>query len=294
MLKYLFVFAAFFFQTATAGLYTETYGSGSPLIILHGGAGYLTHNYLLPHMERLGKNNLVVLYDQRGLGKSNGELTPEQINIKTYVDDLDSVRASLGAKKVSLLGHSFGSFLALQYALAHPESVDKLILVSSMPITSQDWMLFFPELGKRLAPYQEELQKIESSEAYLSGDPETVQNQLKIVFQVYMYNPENINKLNLYRSQKEIQNGFKVWDIFKERIFTKPFDLTEQLKTVQAPALILHGDADPIPFVTAEHAHQALPNSTLIKIKESGHFPFVEQPEVFFNAIEDFLKREAD
>jgi hypothetical protein len=51
-------------------------------------------------------------------------------------------------------------------------------------------------------PYQEKLDKIESSELYLSGDPRTVENQLKFVFQTYMYYPENINKLNLWKSQK--------------------------------------------------------------------------------------------
>lgn len=279
-----------FVKTEGANLYTQTMGTGNPLIILHGGAGFLTHDYLLPHMERLSKNNLVVLYDQRALGKSTGEPIPEQINLKTYIEDLDAVRTSLGATKISLLGHSFGSFLALHYALAHPEAVDKLILTSSMPIASQDLGLFFPELAKRLAPYQEELKKIESSEAYLSGDPETVENQLRIVFQTYMYNPENIHKVNLWKSQKAAVNGFKVWDIFKEQIFMKPYDMAEQLKTVQNPTLIIHGDTDPISFIAAKHIHEALPSSTLIKIEQSGHFPFVEQPEPFFKAIDDFLK----
>lgn len=304
MLKFLFPLIVLLFQpllseetyikTEGATLYAETSGSGAPLIILHGGLGYLTHDYLLPYMDRLAKDNLVVLYDQRALGKSTGDPVPEQINLHTYIEDLDAVRASLGAKKISLLGHSFGSFLALHYALTHPESVDKLILTSSMPITSQDLSLFFPELAKRFAPYQEELQKIESSEAYLSGDPETVQNQLRIVFQTYMYDPENIKKVNLYRSQKEILNGFKVWDIFKEELFMKPYDMTDQLKKLTNKTLILHGDSDPIPYVTAEHMKDAIPSSTLIKIKQSGHFPFVEQPEPFFKAITEFLnEREA-
>lgn len=300
MIKYL-IFAALFFQpvfaeesfvtTEGASLYTQTFGTGAPLIILHGAVGYLTQDYLLPHMERLAKNNRIVLYDQRALGKSTGEPASEQINLKTYIEDLDAVRVSLGVDKVSLLGHSWGGFLALHYAIAYPKKVDKLILTSSMPITSQDLGLFFPELAKRTAPFQEELQKIESSEAYLSGDPETVQNQLRMVFQTYMFQPENIQKLNLWKSQKEILNGFKVWDIFKEQIFMKPYDLTEALKAVKTPTLILHGDVDPIPYITAQHTHEAISSSTLIKINQSGHFPFVEQPELFFNAIEKFLKQ---
>lgn len=278
-----------YIKTEGASLYTQTMGKGSPLIILHGGAGYITHDYLLPHMQRLAKNNLIVLYDQRALGKSTGDPIPEQINLNTYIQDLDAIRASLGVNKVSLLGHSFGSFLALHYAITHPESVDKLILASSMPISTPDLGLFLTEYAKRVAPCANELQKIESSEAYLSGDPETAQNYLKIVYQTYLYDPENIHKLNLFKSQKEVLNGFKVWNIFKEQVFLQPYDMTDQLKKLQNKTLIVHGDVDIIPFAVAEHIKDALPSSTLIKIQNSGHFPFVEQPEPFFKAIEEFL-----
>lgn len=280
-----------FIQTTGAELFCRILGSGSPLIVIHGGAGYITHDYLLPHMEPLAKNNLVVFYDQRGLGRSTGELNPENINIKTYIEDIEAIRSFLGVKKISLLGHSWGGFLAMHYAFLHPESIDKLILVASMPGSSDDLGLFFTEITKRLTPYQEKLEKIESSELYLSGDPQTVENQLKIVFQTYMYCPENVNKLNLLKTKKAILNGFKVWDIFKEQIFMKPYDLTNDMSTLQCPTLIIHGDADPTPFSAAENLKEVIPSSKLIKINQCGHFPFVEQPEVFFKVIKDFLTK---
>lgn len=277
-----------FIQANGAELFTKVMGSGNPLVVLHGGAGFLTHDYLLPHLEPLAENNLVVFYDQRGLGKSTGDITPEQINIKTYVEDIEAIRTSLGLKKISLLGHSWGAFLALHYAMAHPENLDQMILIGSMPISSNDLGLFFKELTERLAPYQEKLKQLESSQSYLSGDPTTVAEDQTITFQTYLYSPDNITKINLWRSQKAILNGFKVWDIFKEQIFMKPYDLTANLKTVQTPTLIIHGEEDVIPFVTAVHLHEAIPNSKLVKIEQSGHFSFVEQPETVFQAIHNF------
>lgn len=278
-----------FIQSGDATLFCKILGSGSPIIVIHGGAGYLTHDHLLPHLEPLANHNQLIFYDQRGLGRSTGAIDAEHINLKTYLEDIETIRISLGAKKVSLLGHSWGSFLAVRYAILYPESVDKLILVSSMPASSNDLGLFFIELQKRLAPYHEKLEKIESSELYLSGDPETVENDQKLVFQTYMFCPENISKLNLWKSQKANQNSFKVWEIFKEQIFMKPYDITLQLKAIESPTLILHGDADPIPYVIAERLNAAIPDSKLIKIEQSGHFPFVEQPDCFFKAIENFL-----
>lgn len=278
-----------FIQAGETKLFCRWIGNGNPLIVLHGGAGYLTQDYLLPHMTRLAKDNLVVFYDQRGLGRSTCDITPEQINLKIYIEDIETVRRFLGVKKMSILGHSWGSFLGLHYALAHPESIDKLILLSSMPVSSGDLGLFFKELQNRLAPYQETLQKIETSDLYLIGDPKTIENQQRIIFQTYMCCPENIQKLNLWKSKQESLNGFKVWEIFKEQIFMKPYNLLQDLSTLQCPTLLIHGDVDVIPFVSAENIQAAIPFSKLIKIKQCGHFPFVEQPEICFQSINDFL-----
>ncbi len=127
-----------FVQAGGTELFCREIGTGNPLIILHGGVGFLTQDYLLPHMTPLAKSHRVVFYDQRGLGRSTCDINPEQINLKTYIEDIEAIRRSLGVKKVSILGHSWGGFLGLQYVLAHPESVDKLILLSSMPGSSDD------------------------------------------------------------------------------------------------------------------------------------------------------------
>ena len=265
-------------------------GQGDPIIVIHGGAGYITQESLLPAMARLADHNCVIFYDQRGLGRSTGEVVPEQINLKTYVSDIEAIRRSLGLKRVSLLGHSWGALLAMHYAINYPESIDKLILLSAMPGSSEDLGLFFTELTKRLAPYHERLQEIESSDLYLTGDPKTVENQQKMTFQTYLYKPENVCKLNLYRPRKEIMNGFKVVEIFGETVFSKPYNLFTDLGNLKCPTLILHGAEDPIPFSTAENLQKAIPHSKLIKIEQCGHFPYVEQPDVFFQATFKFLE----
>lgn len=279
-----------FISVENAELFCKMMGSGKPLIVLHGGAGYLTHDYLLPHLEYLAKNNLLIFYDQRGLGKSTGELTPEQINLKTYVNDIESIRKILGAKRVSLIGHSFGGLLAMNYALSCPDSVDRIILSNSMIASSCDLGLFFSELTKRIAPYQSEIQELESSALFQKGDPETVAHVCKLYFQTYMYNPENVRKLNLCKTQKENVKGAKVWEIFKNQIFMQPFDILSKIKMIRCPTLIIHGNEDAIPLVSSEHIHDAINSSELVKIEQCGHFPFVEQPALFFKAIDNFLK----
>lgn len=279
-----------FIPVENAELYCKTMGSGSPLIVLHGGAGYLTHDYLLPHLERLSEDNFVIFYDQRGLGKSTGELSPDQNNLQIYVDDIESIRKSLGAKRVSLLGHSWGGLLALHYALSYPESVDSIILTNSMVAASNDLGLFFGELTKRVAPYQEEINELEAGDLFQTGDPKTVARVSQLFFQTYMYNSENITKINLCKTQAENIKGAKVWEIFKNQIFMQPFDILSDIEKIKCPTLIIHGNEDVMPLASSEHIHHSIESSKLVRIAECGHFPFVEQPEHFFKAIHTFLK----
>lgn len=278
-----------FIATDGAELFCRIIGQGMPIVVIHGGAGCITQDYLLPYMARLAEQNLLIFYDQRGLGRSTGELTPEKINIQTYVEDIDAIRRSLGMEKISLLGHSWGGFLGMHYAISHPESVENLILLSNMPASSEDFALFIEELTKRLAPYYEQLQEIEASELYITGDPETVAKQLRMNFQTYTYKSEDVNKLNLYKSQQAALNGFKVWEILRDNIFMKPFNLFQELSQLQCPTLIIHGDSDPIPLATAKHINKAIAHSKLSVIEQCGHFPYVEKPEVLFQEINAFL-----
>jgi len=277
-----------FIATEGAKLFCRIMGKGAPVIVIHGGPG-LSQEYLLPQMAHLAEHNLIVFYDQRGCGLSTGTLISEQINVKTYIEDIDAIRKSLGVEKISLLGHSWGGILGMQYAISHPKSVDKLILLSTMPASSEDLALFIAEWTQRTAPYREELHTIEASELYLAGDPQTVAKQLEIVFQTYMYRPEDVRKLSLRRSQKAALNGFKVYEIFLNEVFMKPFNLFNDLSKLQCPTLIIHGDTDPIPLTTAEHINKAIPHSRLSVIEHCGHFPYVEQPTELFEAIQNFL-----
>lgn len=278
-----------YIQAGDAELYCIKMGSGSPVIVIYGGVGFLTHDYLLPHIVPLMKNHQVILYDQRGMGRSHSEINAEQINLKTYVEDIETIRLSQGCKKVTLLGHSWGGFLAMHYAILHPEAVDKLILVGSMPATSDEMGLFFAEVSKRLEPYQEELEQIESSALYKEGDPRTVEKDQKIVFQTYMYEPKNINRVKFLKSQQPNVNGFQIWELFKDEVFMQPYDLTDQLAKLKCPTLIVQGVVDPMPMVTAERLNALIPHSQLMKMDQCGHFPFVEQPDAFFKGVEAFL-----
>ena len=273
-----------FVKADGAQLFCRVFGQGKPIVVIHGGPG-LTQDYLLPPMARLKENNRVIFYDQRACGRSTGEINAGSIRIETFMDDLEAIRKAFGYAKITVLGHSWGAFLAMEYAIAHPESIEKMILLSSCPASSEDFSLFMDEWVKRTAPYQDELKAMRESKEFIAGDPAMTEKYYRLLYRAYCYNPEKANLLNVYMSQKACINGEKVEEIFMQNLFVKPFNLHDQLKKVRIPTLIIHGDADIIPPATAQKIHESIAGSKYILIKNCGHFPHVETPDELFNDL---------
>lgn len=277
---YAFESKEFFVPTKDAKLFCRVMGKGKPLIVIHGGPG-LSQDYLLPEMGRLAETHLVVFYDQRGCGQSIGEITQETVSLNSYVDDLEMLRKQLGFEKIAVLGHSWGGFLAMNYAIAYPDHIEKLVLSNSMPATAEDFNLFVQEWFKRMAPFQAELSKIHDN-------PEDTN---RLTFRTYCFLPDKANLLSLKVTKEASDRGSKVYDIFRKKVFEQAFDLTPSLKGLSVPTLVIHGDFDPVPLLTAQHIHEAIPHSQFVIMKECGHFPYVEDPAVYFRHLKAFLLR---
>lgn len=107
-----------------------------PVILIHGGPG--VPDYLEPLAHLLLENNIasvVITFDQRGVGKSR-EAFKDQLSMDLMVDDIECIREAYDAKRIHLIGHSWGGILAQLYAMANPNTVSSLVLLS--PSTASD------------------------------------------------------------------------------------------------------------------------------------------------------------
>lgn len=142
-------------HTEQVDLGYETFGAKGtalPIIAINGGPG-LSHAYMMQNdlWERVGRNRLVVLYDQRGTGaskrvQSGASQSGVSQTMDAQVADLDAVRQALGLNKVALLGDSYGGLVAMAYAAAHPEHVAKLILSDSPGPSWHDIVHLLPDV----------------------------------------------------------------------------------------------------------------------------------------------------
>ena len=123
-----------------------------PLLVLHGGPGLGSRYLRAPLTATLGDHRVLVFYDQRGSGYSEGADAPDELTIDRFVADVDAVRAAAGVASIDILGHSFGGLLALHYALAHPDRVGHLVLVDPDPPSRPLWETYRQRLETRTAP----------------------------------------------------------------------------------------------------------------------------------------------
>ena len=120
------------FETSDhVGIAYEVHGQGSPVVVCHGGPN-TTHEYLVEDLSPLEDHATLIFHDYRGSGCSDSA-PRATYTYERLADDVDELRARLALNRVSVLAHSIGGYVALEYALRHPERCERLILMSCTP-----------------------------------------------------------------------------------------------------------------------------------------------------------------
>lgn len=284
-----------YLAVAGAQLYCREIGAGAPLFILHGGPS-LNHNYLLPEMDLLASGFRLIYYDQRGRGKSSSGVAVEDVTIESEVDDLDRLRKHFGLEVLSLLGHSWGCLLAMEYATRHPYRIGRLILMNSAPGSHADLLRFQTHRQAVEADSLSRMQAIAETQPYIEGDIQTEVQYFRVHFSAALRQAEDVDKV-----VARLRSHFKPQDIVKARAIgerlqdqtwhVSEYNLLEKLQTCNAQTLVLHGAQDFIPVACARHIAEAVPGARLVVIDDCGHFAYLERSQVVFQAIEAFVTR---
>lgn len=270
----------------TQPLYWCTYGPrGAPrLLVLHGGPG-AHHDYLLPQMLHLAREHEVVLYDQRGGGRSRSDAR-DPIGWHTQVEDLDAVIAELGLGGAPVVGYSWGGLLALLHALeGTADTRGSLALIDPAPLNWHFRAQFEEEFARRQAGSDVLSLRAELAESGLrERDPDGYrQRAFELSVAGYFADPRDARDLTPFRVTGRVQES--VWASLGE------FDLVPRLRELRSRgvrALFVHGREDPIPLASSQAGAEAM-GAELVVIERCGHVPYVERPEALFAALDPFL-----
>ena len=280
---------------AGASLYARVVGRGHPVIVLHGGPDF-DQSYLLPELDRLANSYRLIYYDQRGRGRSAEGVRPEDVTLASDIDDIDKVRQHFQLDAVTLLGHSWGLVLALEYALRHPEHVSRLILMNPAPASASDFASFRKVYTQEIGADMDRQRAIIASPAYIEGDPAAVTARYRIHFKPALVRPADYERLmtrmqaDFYRQGNSgILKARAVEDRLRAETWESPgYDLLPKVSGLRIPTLVLASDHDFIPVEFANHIAQAIPGAKLVVMKGCGHFSYLECPDNVRRALDEF------
>ena len=272
------------FEAPGATIYYEVQGSGpsTPLVLVNGGPGF-DHTYL--HVstawDALARNRRVVMYDQRGTGHSIGNHPRQTYTLKDQIEDLEALRAHLGVEQIDLLGHSWGGYLVMAYAAAHPERIAHLFIVDSAAPQWKDIIFLFKEVFPDVSERRDAF-----GFAQEMGDQKATDGELREYFKMLFYSTEKrdafIAALPASVYKRDVNKAVNS-DLDR-------FDLNPEIRKFKFPVMVITGryDMNVAPLV-AYRIHQAISGSKFRAFEHSGHLPFYEEPDGFAQAVEDFL-----
>ncbi|HEU4682304.1 MAG TPA: alpha/beta fold hydrolase [Gemmatimonadales bacterium] len=262
------------------GLFERRIGSGPPTVILHGGPG-AHHDYLLPGFDALAQGRELIYYDQRGGGRSPvSRDTP--VGWREHVDDLEELRRQWGIERLSLAGYSWGGLLALLYAGEFPDRVARLALVSPAPAWREARLEFERRFAERNLAPDIQRQRAELRESGLKErDPAGYAQRLfELSVAPYFFDQSRARDLTPFRVTGRTQQ--EVWASLGD------FDLRPALSRLALPAIVLHGQDDPIPLETSLVVAELL-GASFHPLSRCGHVPYVEAFEEFVRLMDRFL-----
>ena len=278
-----------------ASLYARDVGRGQPIVVLHGGPDF-DHTYLLPDLDRLSDAFRLIYYDQRGRGRSGDGVKPEDVTLASDLADLDRVREHFHLASAAVLGHSWGTVLALDYAIRHPERVSHLILMNPAPASAADYRRFRQERLEALGPDLARLRAAAATDGYKAGDPDAVAAYYRIHFKAALRRPKDYERLMArmrpsFTTAEAVLKARHVEDrLMADTWSSDGYDVLPRLRHLKIPTLVIYGDHDFIPSFVAEHISQAVPNARLVTMKECGHFAYLECPGPVRKEIDAFFR----
>ena len=270
-------------------LFYRAAGSGTPIVFLSGGPGFEV-DYMTPVADFVPPSYQRIFYEQRGTGRSRlATMTADNMSLRHVVADLEALRVHLKQDRLFLVGHSWGGMLAMAYAAAHPDRIDRMILIGPGGPTLEftDW--FNDNIHMRLRPEDVEAERYWSEAPKRGVDVnKAALEQVRAITPGYFF--ERAKGLAFASQLPEGTLTLPVNTLLFADM-AKGYDSRPGLRQLDRPVLIIQGHQDPVGDKTAEDIHAAIKSSTLVYLNQCGHFPWLEQSDAFRRILAEFFTR---
>jgi pimeloyl-ACP methyl ester carboxylesterase len=265
----------------------KTLGNGMETVVITP-AIYLEYEF----EKLIDESHTLVFYDVRGRGRSSKIADSSRIGMDIDISDLEALRLHLGKEKISLIGWSYHGAMVALYASQYPSHVNRVIQVGTVAPAS--------EIQKRAtstpmgSESQAQLERLKSEGLDKSDLERFCIEYSNIYMKRIFYDPSKIGQFRSDRCKCENEMPENV-TFHLNAIFSSigEWDWTEKIKNLEVPVLAIHGVSDPsCPLEGARVWVSLYRDGRLLAIPHAGHMPFVEDPNLFYSAVDTFLKGE--
>ena len=280
-------------------LWTNTQGEGDiHLLALHGGPGG-NHEYWEDAADQLAKQGLnvqVTMYDQLGSlysdqpDYSDPAIAKKYLTYDYFLDEVEEVRQKLGLDNFYLIGQSWGGLLVQEYAGKYGQHLMGAI-ISSMVDEIDEYVEHINALReKTLSP--EAVTFMKQCEANNDYSNPKYQEYVQVMNENYI---DRRQPSKLYHL-KDL-GGDAVYNVFQgdnEFVITgklKDWHFRNQLKNIKMPTLITYGEHESMPLETGKKMAELIPNSKFVTTPNGGHHHMVDNPDVYYKHLADFIRQ---
>lgn len=273
-------------------LWYKVYGTGHgmPVVMMHGGPGFPSY-YLSPLAEQFAAERKVIIFDQISCGRSEKTDDTAYMSISSHIEQVDSLVSFLGLKNYYIYAHSYGTMLAMDYYLSHPQGI-KGIIFASPCMNTKRWVTDADTLIQQLPDSSSQL-----IQAYIKRKPT---DSVKLAKAIDLY-------FNTYYNRKQpippamdsaIKNSGQkmytyMWDEYDFQCngTLKDYNRIPDLPRIKVPVLFTCGEFDAARPVTVKMYQRLVPGAAFSMIPNSGHGTMGDQPEVNYKVVADFIHR---
>ncbi len=256
-------------MSQTTPLHYESIGHGPPIVFLHGFS--LDLRMWEPQLAAFAAHHTVIRYDLRGFGKS-----PLPTEAYSHVDDLIELLDQLRLEQVSLVGLSRAGGVAINFAMAHPQRVDKLVLVDTV-LDGHRWSQ--EQLASDDAVWNSAREEgLEAGKAAWLRHP---------IFATAMANP------SVAAALITMVNDYSGWHFLNRdlAIRVKP-PASQRLHEIACPTLVVVGEKDLPDFQQiTDTLATTIPIARKVVLANTGHLPNMEVADMFNAEVLEFINR---
>ena len=231
-----------------------------------------------------------VFMDLRHDAQSNSSLEISKITLDTYLDDIDKVRRTLGLDKTAVFGHSIHSLIALEYARKYPKNTTHVVMSGFTPYSLAGVADEFWESdasSERKMILKQNMEKIAEDELSRMPSKERVVKTYMAMAPKLFYDPT----YDLSWIYEVVESNQDIARHLFQVIF-KDYDIAKRPGRVETPVFLAIGRYDYLcPYFIWDDRKDVLPNLSYNLFEKSGHFPMVEEQELFDKKLIEWIKR---